>query len=156
MLGAEHPDTLRSMGNLASTYQFQGRWKEAEALDVQVKETRLKVLGAADEHGELRVDILVSRAVEGGGDPGRSSNGGLSQNARARTSRYIHEHGEPRVDIQESRTMEGGGGSGGSNKRGSSQSARARTSTYIEGHGEPHVDIQGSRMAEGGEGAGSK
>src|SRR3954469_21221439 len=29
-LGAEHPDTLTSMANLASTYRNQGRWKEAE------------------------------------------------------------------------------------------------------------------------------
>ena len=26
VLGAEHPDTLTSMANLASTYQNQGRW----------------------------------------------------------------------------------------------------------------------------------
>jgi hypothetical protein len=32
MLGAEHPHTLRSMGNLASTYHNQGRWNEAEQL----------------------------------------------------------------------------------------------------------------------------
>ena len=32
VLGEEHPDTLASMGNLASTYQNQGRWKEAEKL----------------------------------------------------------------------------------------------------------------------------
>ncbi|RJE18902.1 Phosphorylase superfamily [Aspergillus sclerotialis] len=34
------------MANLASTYRNQGRWKEAEELDVQVMETRKKVLGA--------------------------------------------------------------------------------------------------------------
>ena len=30
MLGAEHPSTLTSMANLASTYMNQGQWKEAE------------------------------------------------------------------------------------------------------------------------------
>ncbi|KKA24369.1 hypothetical protein T310_1554, partial [Rasamsonia emersonii CBS 393.64] len=30
MLGVEHPETLTSMGNLASTYRNQGRWNEAE------------------------------------------------------------------------------------------------------------------------------
>jgi hypothetical protein len=35
-LGVEHPDMLTSMGNLASTYGDQGRWKEAEELEVQV------------------------------------------------------------------------------------------------------------------------
>ena len=45
MLGQEHPSTLTSMANLASTYRNQGRWKEAEELDVQVMETRKRVLG---------------------------------------------------------------------------------------------------------------
>ena len=39
VLGAEHPSTLTSMANLASTYRNQGRWKEAEELEVQVMET---------------------------------------------------------------------------------------------------------------------
>ena len=47
VLGAEHPHTLISMGNLASTYRNQGRWNEAEQLDVQVMEMRKKVLGAS-------------------------------------------------------------------------------------------------------------
>ena len=46
MLGAEHPDTLRSMANLALTYWDQGRWEEAEELEVQVMETMQRVLGA--------------------------------------------------------------------------------------------------------------
>lgn len=36
VLGAEHPDTLMSMANPASTYRNQGRWKEAEELEVKV------------------------------------------------------------------------------------------------------------------------
>ncbi|KAF2188822.1 TPR-like protein, partial [Zopfia rhizophila CBS 207.26] len=52
-VGVEHPSTLTSMANLASTmanlastYRNQGRWKEAEELEVQVMETRKRVLGA--------------------------------------------------------------------------------------------------------------
>ena len=45
VLGLEHPSTLTSMANLASTYRNQGRWKEAEELFVQVMETRKRVLG---------------------------------------------------------------------------------------------------------------
>ena len=56
VLGEEHPDTLTSMANLASTYRNQGRWKEAEELFVQVMETRKRVLGA--EHP----DTLTSMA----------------------------------------------------------------------------------------------
>jgi hypothetical protein len=36
VLGAEHPSTLISMGNLTSTFWNQRRWKEAEELGVQV------------------------------------------------------------------------------------------------------------------------
>ena len=46
VLGAEHPDTLSSMANLALTFGNQGRWKEAEELFVQVMETSKRVLGA--------------------------------------------------------------------------------------------------------------
>ena len=45
-LGADHPATLTSMGNLASTYRNQGRWDAAEELDVQVMEMSKKKLGA--------------------------------------------------------------------------------------------------------------
>jgi tetratricopeptide (TPR) repeat protein len=43
--GPEHPDTLTSIANLATTYRNQGRWKEAEELGVQVIETRKRLLG---------------------------------------------------------------------------------------------------------------
>jgi hypothetical protein len=39
VLGVEYPSTLTSMANLASTYRDQGRWKEAEELEVQMMET---------------------------------------------------------------------------------------------------------------------
>ena len=45
LLGAEHPDTLLSMGNLASTYSNQGKWNEAEQLEVQVLDMQKNVLG---------------------------------------------------------------------------------------------------------------
>lgn len=45
ILGPEHPDTLTSIVNLAATYKNQRKWKEAEELQVQLMETRKKVLG---------------------------------------------------------------------------------------------------------------
>ena len=45
VLGQEHPDTLTSMSNLASTYRNQGRWKEADELEVQVVDVRARLLG---------------------------------------------------------------------------------------------------------------
>jgi Tetratricopeptide repeat len=34
VLGFEHPTTLNSAGNMAFTYMNQGRWAEAEKLDM--------------------------------------------------------------------------------------------------------------------------
>ncbi|KAF8530883.1 hypothetical protein BDD12DRAFT_903538 [Trichophaea hybrida] len=49
-LGHKHPDTLRSMGDLAWSLCNQGHWKEAEELAVQVTEARKEVLGAEHPH----------------------------------------------------------------------------------------------------------
>jgi tetratricopeptide (TPR) repeat protein len=45
LLGRDDPKTLSSLGLLASLLNDQGRWKEAEALKVQVMEIRKRVLG---------------------------------------------------------------------------------------------------------------
>jgi tetratricopeptide (TPR) repeat protein len=55
VLGQEHPSTLTSMANLASTYRNQGRWKEAEELFVQVMETSLRVRG--QEHPDSLTSV---------------------------------------------------------------------------------------------------
>jgi Tetratricopeptide repeat len=46
LLGAEHPDTLTSMANIAVTYRKQGKWIKAEQLQVQVMDMTKKLLGA--------------------------------------------------------------------------------------------------------------
>ncbi|KAL4862810.1 hypothetical protein BDV12DRAFT_38799 [Aspergillus spectabilis] len=45
VLGPDHPSTLASMANLASTYWNQGRWKKAEELFAPVMATQKEVLG---------------------------------------------------------------------------------------------------------------
>ena len=45
MLGEEHPDTLISISNLASTFLSQGWWKEAEELEEMMMEKKMRVLG---------------------------------------------------------------------------------------------------------------
>ena len=55
MLGAEYPDTLSSMENLARTYIDLGKWNEAEQLEVQVMDTRKKILGA--EHPDTLLSM---------------------------------------------------------------------------------------------------
>ena len=48
LLGAEHPDTLISMGNLVVTYSRQGKWNEAEQLEAQVLDIQRKLLDTED------------------------------------------------------------------------------------------------------------
>ena len=59
LLGAEHPDTLTSMGNLALTYKNQGRWNEAEQLQVQVMDMTKKLLGAQHPDTLIRMGNLA-------------------------------------------------------------------------------------------------
>jgi Tfp pilus assembly protein PilF len=44
VLGPEHPDTLRSMNNLAVVYDDQGKYAQAEALYSQTLEIQRRVL----------------------------------------------------------------------------------------------------------------
>ncbi|RFU24235.1 hypothetical protein B7463_g12105, partial [Scytalidium lignicola] len=55
IIGSDHPDTLSIMANLALTYSNQGRWKEAEELQVQVIEMTKKMLG--EEHPNTLASI---------------------------------------------------------------------------------------------------
>jgi hypothetical protein len=48
VFGAEHPDTLRSMGNLAFTWKGRGRDTEALGLLKECVQLRTRVLG--DNH----------------------------------------------------------------------------------------------------------
>jgi tetratricopeptide (TPR) repeat protein len=54
-LGEDHPDTLRSMSNLANTYWSQGRFTEAEQLRAQILGTRERVLG--EDHPDALTSI---------------------------------------------------------------------------------------------------
>ncbi|KAL9121958.1 MAG: hypothetical protein Q9187_001483 [Circinaria calcarea] len=59
LLGAEHADTLHSMGNLVKIYNAQRKWEEAEKLGLHVMETRKKVLGAENMHTLDSMEILA-------------------------------------------------------------------------------------------------
>ncbi|KAJ7842310.1 hypothetical protein B0H13DRAFT_2286752 [Mycena leptocephala] len=48
VLGGDHPDTLRAMRNLASTYRVLGEFHKAEELEVAVLEKQKRILG--DDH----------------------------------------------------------------------------------------------------------
>jgi|SRR5579871_5204666 len=45
VLGPEHPDTLKSMTNLAESYRHQDKFAQAESLDSQALEIQSRVLG---------------------------------------------------------------------------------------------------------------
>ncbi|AUB83307.1 tetratricopeptide repeat protein [Candidatus Thiodictyon syntrophicum] len=55
VLGAEHPNTLKSVNNLGFLYEAQGRYGEAESLDRRALEVRERVLGA--EHSDTLTSI---------------------------------------------------------------------------------------------------
>ncbi|KAL9473780.1 hypothetical protein ACSS6W_008160 [Trichoderma asperelloides] len=61
MLGAEHPDMLASMNNLASIFYKQGRYNKAEVIYRQVLELQTKVLGA--EHPDMLISMNNLAAV---------------------------------------------------------------------------------------------
>ena len=45
ILGVEHPDMLRALGNLAITYKCLGKYREAEKLEIQVLDARNGIIG---------------------------------------------------------------------------------------------------------------
>ena len=67
VFGAEHPDTLTSMDNLAGTYLSLGRMKEAAELYEKVLEKRRRILGA--EHPDTLTSM--SNLASTYGDQGR-------------------------------------------------------------------------------------
>ena len=60
MLGVEHPDTLTSMNNLASTYWAQGRTAEAAALQEEALEKRRRILGVEHPNTLASMNNLAS------------------------------------------------------------------------------------------------
>ena len=110
-LNKEDSRVSSSMANLASTYCNQGRWKEAEELQVQVMEARQRVL--SEEHPDMLLSIQT----------------------RCSASRNAAQHDQPDIDILGSRTMDGGRGAGGASDRDELEGARRGASSYADQHG---------------------
>ena len=69
--GAEHPNTLRSMNELALTYQAQGRTAKAAALQEEVLEKRRQMLGA--EHFQTLMSMAdLARTYQAQGRTGEA------------------------------------------------------------------------------------
>jgi hypothetical protein len=58
-LGKEHPETLRTVDNLAALYRAQGRHGEAEALSRQALDASERVLGQDHPETLRRINNLV-------------------------------------------------------------------------------------------------
>ena len=50
ILAEEHPDTIRAMGDLASTYRSLGKYADAEKLETKVLDMRNRLLGEEHPH----------------------------------------------------------------------------------------------------------
>ena len=55
MLGPEHPNTLISMNNLGLVLERQGKYEEAESLNLRALEEREKILGP--EHPDTLTSV---------------------------------------------------------------------------------------------------
>jgi tetratricopeptide (TPR) repeat protein len=66
ILGPDDPATLDSLDLLVSTYSNQGLWKEAEELQMQVRETRKKVLGPKHPDTLTSIDNLALTYINQG------------------------------------------------------------------------------------------
>jgi tetratricopeptide (TPR) repeat protein len=71
LLGPEHPDTLTSLHELATLYNYQGRYAPAETLYKQVLEGRRRVLGP-DHQDTLAVMSDLGLAISYEGDDARA------------------------------------------------------------------------------------
>ncbi|KAK6605164.1 hypothetical protein H4I96_05746 [Botrytis cinerea] len=142
VFGQEHPSTLTSMANLASTYRNQGRWKEAEDLEVQVMETSLRV--------QLGFDIPESGTLEEGRRLAGASDGDEKEGVRAGASRHADQHGQLGFDIPKSGTLEGGRRLGGASDGDEFEGVRAGASRHADQHSQLGFDIPESGTLEEG------
>jgi len=83
--------------NLALVYHEGGRWKEAEELNVQVMETRKRVLGVEhpgtlEEYWQPCINIQESGSVEGGRGAGCSCHEDNKEGAWSGASRHTEEY----------------------------------------------------------------
>jgi len=61
VLGPEHPDTLTSMENLATTYSGQGRYEEGREIKLKVLHLCKKVLGSEYPHTLTSMNNLADQ-----------------------------------------------------------------------------------------------
>ena len=115
--GSDDTDTLSSMNNLASTYWNQGRWAEAEKMEVEVLEMSRRVLGDGpsphtDQYEQPGIHVRESRSMGGGGEDGNGGDGDAAAGAGRGASRHTEQHEQLGIHVPASRPMGGGGDDG--------------------------------------------
>ena len=146
------PEFYENFGRL---YLEVGQWKEAEELQLQVKDARLRALG--EEHPDTLLatkNLAVTYWFQGRWKEAEE----LGLQVRDTRLRVLGtEHPDTPLTMGNLAAMysrqEGGGGAGASGPGCSPQGVWGRTSTYSVGYGEPRSDVQESRTMEGGRGA---
>jgi hypothetical protein len=101
----------------------------------------------ADQHGQPGVDVLESRAMEGGRRAASQRVGYMFEGAGRRASLHADQHGQPGVDVLESRAMEGGGRAGSASDGDEEEGAGTGASLHADQHGQSgvHLEIPGTR-----------
>ena len=107
LLGAEHPDTLTSMSNLALTYSNQGNLNEAEQLNVEVLDMRKKLLGAEHPHTlKSMSNLALTYSSQGKFNEAEQLNEQEKDDTWCRTSSHPHKHVKSSIDILKSGKFE--------------------------------------------------
>ncbi len=98
------------MANLASTYWNQGRWDEAEKLEVQVMETTKRVLG--EEHPDTltsMANLASTYRNQGRWDEAEKLEVQVMETTKEGAGRgassHADQHGQPGIDVPEPRTV---------------------------------------------------
>ncbi|OQE16973.1 hypothetical protein PENSTE_c022G00411, partial [Penicillium steckii] len=127
LLGHEHEEVIDCTSMLATAYWLDGRWEEAEQLNVQVMETRKTKLG------EDHPDTLSSMA-------NLASTYRDQDEARRGSSRHAVEYGQPSIDVPGSGPMGRGRAARGAGDGDLQDEARRRSSRHAVEYGQPSID----------------
>jgi len=91
----------------------------------------------ADQHDQSGVDVLKSRAMEGGGRAGGAADRNDEEGAGTGASGHTDQHGQSGVDVHESRAMEGSRGAGSANDANEKESTGSKASRHAERRAQP-------------------
>ncbi|KAF8311017.1 putative kinesin [Amanita rubescens] len=102
-LGSDHPSTLSTMANLASTYSNQKRWNHPDTLTSMANlATTYRNQGRWDEAEKLDIDVMNAFNTKLGSDHPHTSPAWLIWHQHKTGKTTHHSHTWPGINIQES------------------------------------------------------